>query len=118
MRYLLSLLLVAALATPAEAAIVYTKDGRAIDGNLRVENAALVVVAADGKAQTVPYDQVLGVSMDGQPLFAPPARPASGEGWKGDLLAWTLVLANVAAIGLAGVAVYRATNPAATAPAR
>lgn len=118
MRYLLSLLLACALAAPAEAALVYTKDGRTVDGDLRVEHAALVVVAADGKAQTVPYDQVLGVSLDGQPLFAPPARPASGEGWKGSLLAWTLVLANVAAVALAGVAVYRATATPAPAPAR
>lgn len=114
MRFILSIMLVAALAAPAEAALVYTKEGRTYDGNLRVEAASLVVVGADGRSQTVPYDQVLGVSLDGQPLFAPPARPASGEGFKADLLAWTLVLANLAAVGLAGVAIYRNMNPAAT----
>lgn len=117
MRYVLTLLIVAALAAPAEAAVVYTKDGRTHDGNLRVEAASLVVVGADGRSQAVPYDQVLGVSLDGQPLFAPPARPASGQGFKADLLAWTLVLANLAAVGLAGVAIYRNMNAGAAAPA-
>ncbi len=118
MRYLLALLLAAALAAPAEAALVYTKDGHTYDGNLRVEAASLVVVGADGRTQAVPYDQVLGVSLDGQPLFAPPARPRSGEGFKADLLAWTLVLANLAAVGLAGVAIYRSTTAPTASPAR
>ena len=117
MRIALSLLVVMALAAPADAALVYTKDGRTLDGNLRVEAAALVVAGADGATQTVPYDQVLGVSLDGQPLFAPPARPTSGQGFKSDLLAWTLVLANLAAVGLAGVAIYRNLNAGAAAPA-
>ena len=122
LRLLLAPVLVAALAAPAEAAVVYTKDGRTYDGALRVEAAALVVAAPDGKAQSIPYDQVLGVSLDGQPLFAPPARPASGEAFKADLVTWSVVLANLAAVGLAGVVLYRQLNagtaaqPAAGAP--
>jgi hypothetical protein len=114
-----SLILAAALAAPAEAALVYTKDGRTLDGALRVDAAALVVTGSDGKAQTVPYEQVLGIAFDGQPLFAPPARPAGGQGLKSDLLTWSVVVANLAALAVTGALLYRSvTATPSTTPAQ
>jgi hypothetical protein len=117
-RLLLAALLAFALAAPAEAALVYTRDGRTLEGDIRVEGAGLALRGADGKVQTLPYDQILGISLDDQPLFPPPRRAEESKYLNNDLLVWTAVGANLAAMCLAGLAIWRATNGvAAPAPA-
>lgn len=92
---LLSLALVASLAVPAEAAIVYTKDGRTLSGAITVEETQLVVTPAEGEPETIPYSQVQGVSLDDEPLYPAP-RPMSPE-WG----VWAGVATNVVAIATA-----------------
>ena len=92
---LLSLALVASLAVPAEAAIVYTKDGRTLSGTITVEETQLVVTPAEGEPEQIPYSQVQGVSLDDEPLYPAP-RPMSPE-WG----VWAGVATNVVAIATA-----------------
>lgn len=123
-RLLMAALLVAAFAAPAKAAIVYTKDGKVLNGEIRVDGPGITIRSSDGKLQNVLYDQVLGVSFDGQPLFPAPRRAEESKYLNNDLLVWSVVGANLAAMCLAGMAIWRATNgvanPAATTvtPAR
>lgn len=95
MRILLSLALVASLALPAEAAIVYTKDGRTLTGVVVIEETRLVVTPEGGEPEHVPYGQVQGVSLDDEPLY--PAPRAMAPEWG----VWAGVAANVAAIATA-----------------
>ena len=97
------------MAAPADAAIVYAKDGRSIEGALRVDPGGLAVTT-DGKTVLVPYDQVAGVSLDGVPLFPPPRRLEESSLLNNEWLMWAVVAANVAAAVTAGIAVYRTTT--------
>ena len=123
-RFLTAAALVLACAAPADAAIVYTKDGKQLDGEIRVEGPGITIRSADGKLQNIAYDQVLGVSFDGQPLFPPPRRLEESKYLNNDLLVWSVVGANFAAMCLAGMAIWRATNgvpnpaPTPVTPAR
>lgn len=109
-RFLLVTALVCAFAAPADAAIVYKKDGTQLEGDIRIEGPGITVRLADGKLTNVAFDQVQGVSFDGQPLIPPPRRVEESKYLNNDLLVWSVVGANFAAMCLAGLAIWRATN--------
>jgi hypothetical protein len=111
----LALTLVTALAAPVDAALVYTRDGRTFDGKLRVEPTGLVLATEGGKSLLIPYEQVVGISMDGQPLFPPPQRAEESRLLNSDPLLWALVAANTAAVITVLVGLVR---PAAAPTAR
>ena len=112
----LTLGLAATPAAPADAALVYTRDGRTFDGKLRVEPTGLVLTPESGKALLIPYEQVVGISMDGQPLFPPPRRAEESKLLNSEPLLWALVAANVAAVLTVLVTLVRPAP--ATPPAR
>lgn len=107
---LVAALTMTAFAPPAEAAIVYTRDGKVTHGALHVAGRGLVVTV-EGRTVTIPYDQVLGISMDGQALFPAPQRAEESKVLNNDWVLWTLVLANVATVVAAGFTVYRLATP-------
>jgi hypothetical protein len=111
MRALVAALVgLALLAAPAEAAQVVLKDGRVLTGTLKVVGPGLIVTGADGKPQTIAFAAVQGISLDDQPV-APAARPAaSSKLLDNDWLVWTAVGANVVAIVVGVVMVYRAAG--------
>ncbi|MEB3330349.1 MAG: hypothetical protein VKQ33_14080 [Candidatus Sericytochromatia bacterium] len=107
-----ALAMVMGAGAPADAALVYTIDGRTFEGTLRVEPTGLVLAAEGGKSLIIPYAQVAGVSMDGQPLFPPPRRAEESLLLNSKPLVWALVAANAAAVLTVLVALVR---PAAVA---
>ena len=116
----LAAVMVTAAAAPADASLVYTRDGRVLDGDIRVEGPGLAVRTKDGKVQVVAYEQVLGISLDGMQLFPAPRRLEESKYLNNDLLVWSVVGANLAAMALAAMAIWKTTNgtPAAAVPAK
>ncbi|MEB3284310.1 MAG: hypothetical protein VKN33_03375 [Candidatus Sericytochromatia bacterium] len=85
------------LGSPSEAALVYTRDGRVFDGALKVEPSGLVLVMAESRSLMIPYEQIAGISFDGQPLFPAPRRAEESKLLNHDGLIWALVAAQVLA---------------------
>jgi hypothetical protein len=93
LRLLMASVLVAGLCLPAEAHIVYLKDGRRLEGTMQVLDSQLTVTRTDGTAETVGYDQVQGVSLDNQELYPKAAASRTPE-WA----TWAVVGSNLVAI--------------------
>lgn len=91
-RLLMATALVAGLAQPAEAHIVYLKDGRRLEGTMQVLDSQMTVTRVDGTSETVPYEQVQGVSLDNQELY--PKAAARANDWA----TWAVVGSNLVAI--------------------
>lgn len=107
-RALLAAALVAAVSLPAQAEVVYLKDGRRLEGAIAIEDTRMTVSQADGTKATVPYDEVQGVSLDGEELY--PQRAAT-PAW----VTWTVAGANLVAVA---TAIYWLVRPSAVTPGR
>lgn len=103
---------------PADAALVYTRDGRVFDGTLKVEPKGLVLVTAEKRALMIPYDQVVGISLDGQPIFPAPRRAEDSKLFNHEGVVWTLVATQVIAAVSAIVLLLRPAPATGAAPTR
>lgn len=104
--------LLAAPVAPAEAALVYTRDGRVFDGKLKVDPTGLVLAMAENRSLLIPYDQIVGISLDGQPIYPPPKRAEESRLLNSEPLVWALVAANAAAVLTVLVNLMRSPAPA------
>jgi hypothetical protein len=101
---------------PADAALVYTRDGRVFDGTLKVESKGLVLVTPEKRSLLIPYEQIIGISLDGQPLFPAPRRAEESKFLNHDGVIWALVASQVVTALVALVMLVRPV-PAAPGPA-
>lgn len=107
LRLVMAAVVVAAMSLPAEAQVVYLKDGRRIEGTLAIEDARMTIAKPDGTQETVRYEEVQGVSLDGVDLY--PSPKAALPPW----VTWTVAGANLVAVA---TAIYLVMRPTPTKP--
>lgn len=98
MRLLVSTLAVfLALALPAEAHVVYFKDGTSIQGTVTIKDANLTVKGG-GTELTFPLDSVRAVSFTDEPIGYEQHRVEDSKLLNNDAVLWTAVGVNVVAM--------------------
>lgn len=109
MRALLAFLTLAFVATaalPADAAIVYFKDGTVCRGAIVMKEASITVKGA-GAEMTFPLASVRSISFTDEPIGYEQARAEDSKYFNNDALIWTAVAANLVAIAAAAATLMR-----------
>ena len=100
----LAALIAFGVCTPAEAHIVYFKDGTAIRGAVTVKDGSLIVKGG-GVDLSFTLDSVRSVSFSDEPIAYEQHRLEDSRLFNNDLLLWSVVGVNVLVIGIAMLAV-------------
>ena len=94
------------LALPAEAHIVYFKDGTAVRGTVKVQGATLTVSGADAEL-SFPLESVRSVSFTDEPIAYEQQRVEESRYFNSPWLIWSAVGVNVLAIATGLVVLSR-----------
>ncbi|MEB3223180.1 MAG: hypothetical protein VKS61_13980 [Candidatus Sericytochromatia bacterium] len=103
---LLTLALLGAPALPAEAHIVYFKDGTVVRGTVALRESAVVISGA-GAELSFPLSTVRAISFTDEPIAYEQQRVEESRVLNHDAVVWSLVAANVAAVVAALVGAMR-----------
>jgi hypothetical protein len=93
----LTLAVLVAFALPAEAHVVYFKDGTSIRGTVTVKDANLTVKGG-GTELTFPLDSVRAVSFTDEPIGYEQHRVEDSKFLNNDAVLWTAIGVNVVAM--------------------
>lgn len=97
---------VTCFALPADAAIVYFKDGTVVRGAVAVKDAS-ITVSGNGAEMSFPLASVRSISFTDEPIGYEQARAEDSKYLNNDALIWTAVAANLVAIAAAAAALLR-----------
>jgi hypothetical protein len=103
---LLTAVVVACVALPADAAIVYFKDGTVARGAIVVKDAS-ITVKGPGTEMSFPLASVRSISFTDEPIAYEQARAEDSKYLNNDALVWTAVAANLVAIAAAAATLLR-----------
>jgi hypothetical protein len=95
-----------AFALPAEAHVVYFKDGTSIRGTVSVKDANLTV-RGGGTELTFPLDSVRAVSFSDEPIAYEQRRVEDSKLLNNDLVLWTAIGVNVVAMAALLVTAFK-----------
>lgn len=101
---LVACLLTLPAALPADAHIVYFKDGTTVRGAVTIKDGS-VVVKGGAVELSFPLDSVRSVSFSDEPIVYEQRRVEDSAMFNNDVLLWTAVGVNVLAIATAIVAI-------------
>ena len=92
--------------TPADAHIVYFKDGTVVRGLATVKDANVVVKGPDSE-MSFPLATVRAISFTDEPIAYEQQRVEDTKFFNNEALVWSMVAANLAAIVVAAVTLRR-----------
>ncbi|MDB5096565.1 MAG: hypothetical protein JWM80_986 [Cyanobacteria bacterium RYN_339] len=102
----ITLAMLLAFALPAEAHVVYFKDGTSIRGTVTV-TAANLSVKGGGTELTFPLDSVRAVSFSDEPIAYEQRRLEDSKFLNNDVVLWTAIGVNVVAMAALLVTVFK-----------
>jgi hypothetical protein len=103
---LLTLALLTGPVSPAEAHIVYFKDGTVVRGAVTIRENAVVISGA-GAELSFPLDTVRAISFSDEPIAYEQQRVEESRILNHDAVLWSIIAANVAAVVAALTGVVR-----------
>lgn len=107
---ILALALSCSLTAPAEAHIVYFKDGTVVRGQVTLKDASVTVKGADAEL-SFPLASVRSISFTDEPIAYEQQRLEESKVLGSDVVLWTLVAANLATVVVAVLPLLMRSNP-------